>query len=1014
MNFVQKGRQNQLIFFFFALCCCLASSLSAAESKTSIDNSREQGINIVSADDSGIQFHLHTEKLSIDSEGNVQADGLQQRILQPGAPSLPYYSTYIAIPPEATVSVSFSESDIVEHEAIDVLSVPHQQLNTKVDPTGMLVADPQFITESVPTLEKDDSIYGSDKLFPGFTYQISEPQYMRDLRLVELKLFPVRYNPKQRTLTQTSDLFIRISFLGSNTNNLRPSPGYVDKQAQSLSDMVLNFDQARAWRSLPNAAETGEAVADLPIGVDTFKIQVDQNGIYEISAHELKNAGMVLPADPQTIEMMYRGLPVAYQFIDGNINGQFDEGDRIRFYGWAFDGSRYEKMYVGDNVFWLWAGGTAYNVSVQANQTGSGNVTTSFVDTITRQDENDNFSGWGIIWENEPTIWQWDLMYAPSGTAKNWNYDIDLPNPDPTSAENHVTVEVTTKSTNPAHSPNHTAKIAVNDNPQIDENTWTGRLNLNFTTSVPGTGLKQPGEAGYPTNQIKIDLSSDSAAVVTVYLTRISVVYSRLLQAVEDQLIFSAAQAGHHDFHVSGFSSGDANEVIVWDISDRLAPEEIAIQAQDIQDNGGDFTYKIGRPHGHNAEFISTTTQNIRTVKNVTRYTPGSLDPPNSKGRWLAITHSSLRSAAVNLANYRSQQYSTWVVNSEDIVNQFGYGFNTPQAIRKYLYHAIVNWTETPEYITLFGDATRNPLGQECPLCGSWDKDAKTLLVTDFAFVDRWNGMVPSDFTMSLIVGNDLLPDAAIGRMPAATLAEANNMVQKVIDYENQRGDWLETWQRNFVFLADDKDSGGDFCQENIQTSYSVPRGPYHQTHLCLTEPTADATEALRLEVSKQINDIGLSVLNFRGHGSTTAWAGSAGSPPILTNEDIDFWQNVGRPTVIISADCLDGYFIFTHTEALGETFHSLSNRGSAAHWSSSGLGFSSEHSVLHVSFYQGLFNYRYKQMGDAVNHAKVKYYQAGQFPSELYSFVLLGDPALKVIPVVESGIFFPFIKARF
>jgi len=264
------------------------------------------------------------------------------------------------------------------------------------------------------------------------------------------------------------------------------------------------------------------------------------------------------------------------------------------------------------------------------------------------------------------------------------------------------------------------------------------------------------------------------------------------------------------------------------------------------------------------------------------------------------------------------------------------------------------------------------------------------------------------------LVGNDLLPDIYIGRMPANTLSEANAMVQKTINYENQRPDDLLEWQRNFLFVADDPDGGGNFCNENIHTSYNVPRGPYQQTHLCLPYPTAVDTEALRLEMGKQVNDIGLSIMNFRGHGSATAWAGSSGSPNILSEKDIDFWQNVGRPVVILSADCLDGYFIFTHTSALGETFLRLSNRGSVAHWSSSGLGFSSEHSVLHANYYEGLFKYRYKELGKAINHAKIKYYQAGQFPSELYSFVLLGDPALKILPKVETAAFFPFVKARF
>ena len=403
-------------------------------------------------------------------------------------------------------------------------------------------------------------------------------------------------------------------------------------------------------------------------------------------------------------------------------------------------------------------------------------------------------------------------------------------------------------------------------------------------------------------------------------------------------------------------------------------------------------------------------------VKDISYYAPLSLDPPLGQAKWLAITDSSLRDAADSLAAHRSKEMSAHVVDIEDVVNQFGFGFNTPQAIRNFLSYAITNWAGAPpEYVTIFGDATRNPVMKGCSSCGSsWNENALTLVVTDFSFADRWNGMVPSDFTMSLLFGDDLFADVNIGRMPANTPAEADQMVEKVILFETQRiGEQLD-WQKNFLFVADNDDSGGFFCDESELTASIIPDNSptlgmsFTKEYLCLEPPTATNTPPLRTTMFERINGPGTQVLNYRGHGGVRHWAGG---PNILDVFDAALFQNVGNPLFILSADCLDGYFILTHVSALGETIHRLdNNRGTAAHWSSSGFGYSYEHSLLHGGFYEGVFNHNYTRIGDAINYAKEQYILADismgvYYYSEVVSFILLGDPAMNLFPQGPTAI---------
>jgi hypothetical protein len=267
-------------------------------------------------------------------------------------------------------------------------------------------------------------------------------------------------------------------------------------------------------------------------------------------------------------------------------------------------------------------------------------------------------------------------------------------------------------------------------------------------------------------------------------------------------------------------------------------------------------------------------------------------------------------------------------------------------------------------------------------------------------FVDRYNGLIPVDYTMSLLAGEDDLPDLAIGRVPAETLAEANRTVARIIKYEQNLEESSEA-RDHFLFVADNADGGGNFCSENEGIVKDIPAS-ITKTQLCLENredglpPTEQDTQKLRAAMFEQITNPGVSIMNYRGHGSITAWA----NPYILDTTMIDFWQNSEQPVVLISADCLDGYFATAYTEALGETFIGLNGtRGTAAHWSSTGLGYTFEHTPLARGFYKAIFSEHILPIGDAVNYSKIAYLGAGYDVSEAYAFTLLGDPAMETYP---------------
>ena len=217
----------------------------------------------------------------------------------------------------------------------------------------------------------------------------------------------------------------------------------------------------------------------------------------------------------------------------------------------------------------------------------------------------------------------------------------------------------------------------------------------------------------------------------------------------------------------------------------------------------------------------------------ITKYVGASLTPPGGGAKWVAIAHNSLLAPANELATFRNtfSGLSTHVVDVQDVINQYGYGLPLPSAINTWLASAMATWTPTPGYLVLFGDATINPKNLDCPLlsaaepvgCSLWDKNEQNLVLTNLPFVDRFNGLIPSDFPYSLLVGNDLLPDITVGRIPAKNLTEAANVIDKIMAFETDRATTPQAWHNRILFVADNTDVGGNFCAENVAAGSVIP-----------------------------------------------------------------------------------------------------------------------------------------------------------------------------------------------
>ncbi len=974
------------VFLLLPLKSGRSHAAQPAEDKTTASGSFV--VDLLSSSELGLNFRLQSGEISVNAEGQMTALGLEGRTQEPGAPSLPFYSTFIVLPPGANVEVAVNRPNWISSGEIEIKPTKRNEFpglslseNTEVPP----VSESSLIDRQTQTANEQDSYYPQD------LFEISEPMYMRDIRFVKLSIYPIRFNPIQQEALIADEIVVDVRFASSGSIDADRASSYRDIHGITLSGLAINWERVKEWRGLP---EGGQLLSrQLPIGVDVYKIALNSDDIFKIQYSDLQSAGMdVDNVDPSTFEMLYRGESVSYLFI-GNDDTIFQPDEYLYFYGWEFDGPRLEKQFITDNIFWLWAGGTPSRIEEISSV--SGTQVEDFGSTITREPENLWFASWTNQWEyfpNEPDAWYWE-RYTKGSAPLTKTYEITLPNPAEVGEDAILTAEFSSKPNPlPGGEPTpHVVHVSIDDS-DIGTTQWYGKQHVNVTTTIPITGLNNG------INQIEVVLATNASVGTgtAVYLNRLTVEYRRELVAVDDHLTFGSSISGTKQFSVKGFNTGLLSDILIWDISDKLSPRSILSDSISLS-GSGPYTYTFGTDHVLGTDFIATTLSNVQSPINIERVVLENLDAQPFGADWIAISHRDFITEVERLAEHRSTtsfgSMTTHVVPVDSVIDQFGYGLPLPSAIRDYLFQALMTWELPPSYVTLVGDSTINPrnnLNFGNPLY------APQLVPTDLAFVDRFQGQIPSDHVFSMLIGRDLIPVIAIGRIPVKTVEVLGSVIDKIIIYE-QNQLLPSNWMENILFLADDFDSSaGDFCLENQIVGSHLP-DTFSQLELCRpTNPTITDTSILRSQFFTYTNHVGVSIVNYRGHGGRNWWGGYP--EPILSTSHTDDWENPSKPVVILTGDCLDGFFAYPGVESLAETKLRANDRASAAHWSSSGLGFSVEHSMMVEGFYDGLFLSGQTAVGDAANYAKIEYFNNGGNDSIIYSFILEGDPAMQMM----------------
>ena len=178
---------------------------------------------------------------------------------------------------------------------------------------------------------------------------------------------------------------------------------------------------------------------------------------------------------------------------------------------------------------------------------------------------------------------------------------------------------------------------------------------------------------------------------------------------------------------------------------------------------------------------------------------------------YLIITSETFRDLAEEWAEYRRSrdQFTVVVATQQEIFHEFSGGTQDPTALRDYVkFHydrALAHGREPLQHLLLFGGATFDYKDRlEGPLRNhvvTYQSEESLHRINSYGSDDFFGLLDETEGEWSPQTSSERI-DIGIGRFPVNTLAQARGLMQKIQRYESAES--LGDWRNRFVFVADD------------------------------------------------------------------------------------------------------------------------------------------------------------------------------------------------------------------
>ncbi|WP_343588374.1 type IX secretion system sortase PorU [Flavobacterium sp.] len=679
------------------------------------------------------------------------------------------------------------------------------------------------------------------------------------------------------------------------------------KRIKSFSYFISNSNArtASTSSSQKSAAITNSVLAS----GDWYRFYIQKSGVYRINKSFLQSLGFdPSKVDPKRIKIYGNGgrmLPLANSTyypndltenaiqIIGENDGIFNNEDYILFYAegienWNSESQTNLNLYDTKSYYYITAsGGDGKRIQNLNQPTGNSTLElNTFDDYQYHEIDQTNIVHLGRQWLGE----SFDINQEQEFSFSFPNLDTSVP----------VKIEVSAAAASLT-----STSFAITANGQNIGSISFPSLIANSDTKY--TTGKLPSNAEFTgTDNIKIKLTYNNNGVPGSkgYLDYINLTAKRKLLGTGKQFHFQYNAAGS-TAGIVNYTIGNASGIAqIWDVTDLYNVSKVETA------NQSPFSFKANLGEVRKYIAIDASDYYVPLKENQSKIANQNLKGTlfrNSQNAfqdidYVIVTPKSLASQAERLANFHrtNSGLNVKVISLENIYQEFSSGKQDIAAIRncvKYIYDNASSSDKRVRYLNLFGDASY---------------DYKDRISNNTNIVPIYQSLIsntvgeasfPSDDFYGLMDSNEgvIIPslagiDIALGRMLVSDNAQAQEMVNKVIEYHDTKS--YGNWRNNIVLISDDSDKPGDQtlqANQNALADQIATEKPFFNIDKIFLDAYTQEASAGGSRYPKARTDFfnafekGALIFNYLGHGgedglaSERIWEKSDGQN--LTNQ---------------------------------------------------------------------------------------------------------------------------------
>lgn len=495
---------------------------------------------------------------------------------------------------------------------------------------------------------------------------------------------------------------------------------------------------------------------------------------------------------------------------------------------------------------------------------------------------------------------------------------------------------------------------------------------------------------------VKVNIGYSTTGHKNVHLNYFRLQMKRQLKVYDNYTFFRSlsARGNASRFVIQG---ADAS-TLVFDVTDGVNPQQMETSL-----NGTELSFSIPASASLR-EFVVVKPSQIKAPVTVGEVANQNLHAlPQQDMIIIAQPNFTTQAERLAEAHRTKDNLTVRVVTPESIYNEFSSGTPDATAYRRFMkmfYDRKTSEADAPKYLLLFGDGSFD----NRKLTSAWKSvDMSNMLLTyqtenslssQSYVIDDYFGFLDDADNKKSLQNKKLC--LGIGRFPIRTVEQATQMVDKVISYmENKNTD---SWKNNLCFMADDGSNTDGFMTEHMEfadqlAGYVESEHPeflvnklYYDAYK--KDMTAGTYPDVRSGLQKLLKD-GLLLFNYTGHGGTTALS----DEKVLTQTDINQFTYTHLP-VWVTATCDFTRFDDLNTSAGEDVFLNKSSGGIAL-FTTVRVAYSRPNFPINDNVIRNLFernNGRRRTLGEVMQATK-------NTLSSVYKlgFCLIGDPAVKM-----------------